>query len=154
LALTPDGHGLVTVHDFSWQERKEPRDVILRLWDVDKGREVLQFPGPRSVDSIAFSPDGRTVAAGGYHTVYLWERASGKERARFPGHRSEVSSLAFSADGRLLASGSYDFTALVWDLSGSHQKTGRPAAALTADESQRLWADLAAEDASRAYRAV
>jgi RNA polymerase sigma factor (sigma-70 family) len=154
LALTPDGHGLVTVHDFSWQERKEPRDVLVRLWDLDRGREVSQFPGPRSVGSVAFSPDGRTVAAGGYRTVYLWEPASGKERARLTGHRSEVSSLAFSPDGRLLASGSYDYTALVWDLSGAHQKTGRPAPTLSADEAQRLWADLVADDAFRAYRAV
>ncbi|HTU94104.1 MAG TPA: hypothetical protein VMF69_28760, partial [Gemmataceae bacterium] len=52
--------------------------------------------------------DGRTLACGCMHWTILWELASGKERARLPGHWNQRGALAFSSDGKLLASGSHD----------------------------------------------
>ena len=59
--------------------------------------------------------------------------------------------MGFSPDGRLLASAGRDSTALVWDLTG---KPGGPSKPLAANELAAAWADLASEDAGRAYQAI
>jgi WD40 repeat protein len=136
-------------------EGGEPVEDSLRLWDVRTGREVWRSR-TRSGDirALAISPDGKTLAAADHDRIVLREVASGRERGRFTGHHEWVWSLAFSPDGLLLASGSLDYTALVWDMTGlcpggvwSDRDVGR-------DELQRLWRDLAATDADRAYRAM
>jgi hypothetical protein len=69
--------------------------------------------------------------------------------AVFGGHPGGVRALAFTLDGRRLVSSSDDTTALVWDLTG-----GAKEETLTRPQLEALWADLASEDAARAYRAV
>src|SRR5262245_43605990 len=67
-------------------------------------RVVPQGHGEQ-VFSVAFSPDGKMVAAGcGDGRIELWEVASHKRRAMLRGHTEEVTSLVFSGDGKLLAS--------------------------------------------------
>ena len=81
----------------------------VRLHDASTGRLLRTALRKLWVTSLAFSPDGRTLACGGTdRMIVLWELASGKERARLPGHWNQRGSLAFSPDGKLLASGSHD----------------------------------------------
>src|SRR5438552_8007927 len=63
------------------------------------------------VNSVAFSPDSKTLASGSRDaTIRLWDVASGQEFKTLKGHLSDVDSIAFSPDGKTLASGSDDKT--------------------------------------------
>ncbi|PKW11901.1 WD40 repeat [Streptomyces sp. 1222.5] len=70
------------------------------------------------VETVAFSPDGSTLAtAGEDKAVRLWDVSSRKVRATLHGHTDKVSTVAFSPDGRTLATASTDRTVRLWDMA-------------------------------------
>ncbi len=110
LAISPDGARIAT----------GDLDENVRIVERTTGNQVgrLIAPGATSIVEIAYSPDGRLLAAGGGRSVWLWEVASGRLLSTLDDvHRGEIERLAFSPDGRLLASSSPDATVLVWDVA-------------------------------------
>src|SRR5262249_4571079 len=89
-------------------------DKTIRLWDVAPltlpsppsdggegrvrgGKVIRQFLGHETaVSTLAFSPDGKVLASGGYWgdpDVRLWEVATGKELRRLKGHQTMVGAV-------------------------------------------------------------
>jgi small GTP-binding protein len=68
-------------------------------------------------NSIAFSPDGNTLASGSYDgTIKLWNAKNGKLIGSLQGRSKSVRSVAFSPDGNTLAGGSSDNTIKLWNV--------------------------------------
>jgi WD40 repeat protein len=77
----------------------------------------------RGVESVAFSPDGQTLASGSFDgTIKLWNLASGQELRTLKRQREldEVRSVAFSPNGLNLASGSYK-TIKLWNVTAGQE---------------------------------
>src|SRR5262249_50018379 len=111
-------------------------DTTVHLWDPATGKELQSLRGlTHGVSSLAFSPDGKVLAAGGYHTedALLWDVPSGKlihrlagkpvsglpeDRGTAPGAFSHV---ALSPDGKLLATGHLYGLIRIWDAASGRE---------------------------------
>ncbi|MDE0638081.1 MAG: WD40 repeat domain-containing protein [Candidatus Poribacteria bacterium] len=73
------------------------------------------------INSIAFSPDGKTIASAGWEkTVHLWDADTGKHVRTLKEHKGMVYSVAFSPDGKTIASAGWGEVYL-WDTSTGHR---------------------------------
>ena len=108
LEFSPDGSHLAVADESSV------------FWLLRPQRQPLEFAGhDAEVWSVAFSPDGQTLATGADdHQIRLWDVATGRLRAELSEPRSLVSALAFSPSGGQLAAGCFDRRVLFWDLNG------------------------------------
>ncbi len=95
------------------------------LYDTSTDAELnLLSEVPDYVETIAFSPDGSTLASSGYspnHIIRLWNIDTGELRGTFDGYE-EILALAFSPDGTVLASsgGGPNYPIRLWNVENRH----------------------------------
>jgi len=148
LGFSPDGHCLAVAYV----------DNTLSLWETATAKERCRFPAlarPSRIHDIAFAPDGRTLVLGRADgSLAACAAGTGKEIKVLAGHSAPVTQLAFAPDGKSLLSGSMDTTLLLWDTKGI--STDAQPAAMDLEEKQVAahWAELAGEDAGKAFLAI
>ena len=121
VVYSPDGRRLATVGG----------DGTVRVWaagDAGTPTPLVRFDGQAApgsstgfapLSTVAFSPDGRFVAAGGADAVVrIWDVQTKSEVRSLRGHTDWVTSVAFSPDGRFIASAAAekDNTVRVFEL--------------------------------------
>ena len=126
------------------------QDAASRLLNTENTPLSAQFTvGTGSVQSVAFSSDGRTLASIDDGAVRLWNIAN-PARPRLlgtiqTGGAGSISSVALSPDRRTLATGSYDGTVRLWDIADpAHSRLLSPiltgsSSAINTNASETIW---------------
>jgi WD40 repeat protein len=97
-------------------------DGTVIVWDVPSRAPLDQFQHSSAVQSMAFAPDGRTVATGSedgqLHVRVLASKTSLAlhRHGRQSAHVGSVLSVAYSLDSTTLASGGKDCKVIVWNM--------------------------------------
>ncbi|MGA5895425.1 helix-turn-helix domain-containing protein [Streptomyces venetus] len=143
LRRTLTGHDISTLEAFSPDGRvlavvTEGKAGEATLLDSVTGRKLSTFAVPDgAVRGMAFSPDGRTVAAASVTAVRVWDVATGHTRHSFTG-LPDPEALVFGPDGRTLAAAGFNGSERVWDLATgrtrtAHDQTGGRAVVFSPD---------------------
>lgn len=105
LAFSPNGTTLASVCD---------KEII--FWDVTTGRRLRTCTIEKSVRSMLFSPDGKTLICGGYDgAIRLWDTHTENLLSTHIGHTYPITTMLFLEEGKTLVSASVDGTILLWD---------------------------------------
>jgi WD40 repeat protein len=144
LAFSPNGTYLAVGY----------RNGGVRFLDLATRKPFRTIPIPGAVKALAFSPDGKKLAAAADKKIVIWDAATGAKLKEYDGE-SGAACLAYSPEGLVLASGHYDGNVRLWNetspdpilLEGHFSTvyslvfsaTGRMIASGSFDKTVRVW---------------
>ena len=115
--LASGGGGFDKVAEMAWSE--------LKLWDVEKGEQIADLEGhPTGVKSLAFAPDGKTLAScSADGTTIIWQTNAPYRKTVLGKNPKGAISVAFSPNGKIVACGSFTESTLVkfWDATSGKE---------------------------------
>jgi eukaryotic-like serine/threonine-protein kinase len=158
VAFRPDGKQLASVNS----------DGMIRVWDMETRRQIATMPGGHY--RIAYSADGRLLAASQGEVARLWDNQTFQEIAALR-HGAAIYGLAFSPDGTRLATACGDNTIRLWDVAMRREVAelrghedyvhavvfspdGTRLLSASGDFSVRVWDTLSAVERARAAQAL
>ncbi|MBN8677499.1 MAG: caspase family protein [Chitinophagales bacterium] len=108
----PDGKSILlinfnyrpTIYDFRTSEA---------LWDMKGYAQPVQ--------SVSFSPDGKTCLVGSKHDIVAWDLETGQNARRLKGHAGDVRQARYTSDGQRIISVGNDYGGLAWDAQSGEQ---------------------------------
>ena len=103
-------------------------DTTARIWNVSTGDLVGIVSGHRSgVQSVTFSPDGRSILTTGRDgKVFVSRSSDGLLQAPLLGQRGSVPNASFSPDGRRVITAGEDGFARIWNADVDVAGAGPP----------------------------
>lgn len=113
LVLSPDGKMLAAAELWREKDAKDTKTSIA-LWDLAAGKVIrdLDF----QAGTLAFAPDGKTLAVSTQGGVQLFDIASGQKRGKLGG-KTNLYALTFAPDGKTLAGCNFQGTVFLWDTA-------------------------------------
>jgi WD40 repeat protein/serine/threonine protein kinase len=145
-------NGIVYSSDGTRLAALGPKSV--RVWDLTTGQEALtlseKVPG---CNALAFSPDGKQLAASGNNRpVTVWDAATGRPTRTFPAEKGWLHGLEFAPDGGgpslLLCESARDGQVTHWFLS-RREPPGEPGTVVADIGTQRPSEAAASPDGRR-----
>ncbi len=94
-------------------------DGSVEIFNTADGTPAMLLSGHnQTVNQVAFSPDGETIATGSNdNTIRLWDAQTGELLNVLEGHQGRINRLVFSPDSTWLVSGADDNTLRRWDVA-------------------------------------
>ncbi|HJP65300.1 MAG TPA: BTAD domain-containing putative transcriptional regulator [Actinomycetota bacterium] len=149
-ALSPDGKHVAVA-------RVWVGDGVGAVFEVNSGKEAFALTGPNccahpAFRGVAWSPDGRLIAASSQDTARVWNAETGSLRHTLHPHAGSVFAVAWSPDSSRLVTGGSDGAAKVWEigpegvqerwsLAGQETKSGIVGVAFSPDGSRVMAGD-------------
>jgi WD40 repeat protein len=158
-AFSPDGARIALVS----QKARDSFESEVKVWDVATGKPVSAIPvamgGALSSTSVAFSPDGKMLAAVGPASssrtqLHVLDVASGRQRFAFHGPFRTHAQPAFSPDGSRITCAGGDPLVGLWDAASGKELAmyrGHPSA-VTAVAFSRDGRHLLSADATESVK--
>lgn len=89
----------------------------MRVWDTRNGQVLHNLPAGAPVNGVAFSPDGRLVAAAKQNgNVTIWQLQPRQPLHSLSAHTDLAYSVAFDPSGCILATGGLDRLVRLWNV--------------------------------------
>ncbi len=139
VTFSPDGGRVVAGTGDAQSPTNSNGTALFQVWDTRTGQPIAKSQGRlNTVTSVAFSPDGKTLASGSYfEMVQLWDAETGALKQKQEHHISFASTFAFSPDGTMLATPGEPVR--LWDM-----RTGKLQRTFTSPRDNRNRGDLRA----------